>query len=145
MFTVTLTFDSYEEALRVKQSAIDILNEYMFGQDPCEHFNHGTPENALEVFVDALHKQVPVKGSMKDIMELKDYCIGTETVSIDDEDWCIHYFEGHEPIAVTMKELDDYVEHEQELTEKVMGSRDDAEDKDAWDDFKSALEGGGDD
>ena len=32
-----------------------------------------------------------------------------------------------------------------ELTEKVLGSRDDVTDKDAWDDFKSALEGGNDD
>lgn len=146
MFQVTLTFDSYEEALRIKQSAIEILNEYMFGQDPCEHFNHGTPENALEVFVDALHKQVPVKGTMKDIVELQNICIGTEAgIRIDDEEYCIHYFDGHEPIAVTMKELNDYVAHDQDLAEKVMGSRDDAADKDAWDDFKSALEGGGDD
>ena len=147
MFNVTLTFDSYEEALRVKQSAIDILNEYMFGEDPCEHFNHGTPENALEILVDALHNQIPVKGTMKEVVKLRDDCTGTEAgIWIDDEEYCIHYFENHEPIAVTMTDLNAYVEQEdKELAEKVMGSRDDAEDKDAWDDFKSALEGGGDD
>ena len=138
MFKVTLTFDSYEEALRVKQSAIDILNEYMFGEDPCEHFNHGTPKNALEIFVDALHKQVPIKGTMKDVIELKDYCVGTEAIPIDGKDYCVHYFEGchmPDPIAVTMQELDDFVAHEQELVEKTMESHDE---------FTLALGGGGD-
>ena len=144
MITVTLVFDSYEEALRVKQSAIDILNEYMFGEDPCEHFNHGTPENALEILCDALHEQVPQIMSFKGLLKYKDSIVGTETgLIIDGKEYVIHYIDGHEPIAVLQDEC--FKEENIDLMEKVMGSRDDAEDQDACDDFKSALEGGGDD
>lgn len=87
MIEVKLTFDSYEEAVRVKESCEQILKECMFGEDPYEHAAHGTPKNALEILYDAIQDQVP-----------------------------------------------------QTLTEKVMGSRDDAEDTDAWDDFNTALQ-----
>ncbi|MBP5594507.1 MAG: hypothetical protein J6Y02_03930 [Pseudobutyrivibrio sp.] len=87
MIEVKLTFDSYEEAVRVKKSCEQILNEYMSGEDPFEHAAHGTPKNALEILYDALQDQVP-----------------------------------------------------QTLTEKVMGSREDTEDTDAWDDFNDALQ-----
>jgi hypothetical protein len=144
MITVTLTFDSYEEALRVKENAINILNEYMSGEDPYEHKSHGTPKNALEIFVDALCKQVPQIMSFKDLLKYKDYIVGTETgLIINDKEYVLHYIDDHEPIAVPQDEC--FKEENIDLMEKVMGSRDDAVDKDAWDDFKSALEGGGDD
>jgi hypothetical protein len=144
MITVTLTFDSYEEAVRVKGNAINILNEYMSGEDPYEHKNHGTPENALEILVDALHKQVPQIASFKGLLKYKDSIVGTETgIIIDGKEYVLHYIDGHAPVAVLQEEC--FKEENIDLMEKVMGSRDDAEDTDAWDDFKSALEGEGDD